>query len=77
MFDALAETADRMEKIEGRKAILLISSGIDTFSKLTYDKARKSLQECGRARSTRSASLQARAAKVAHVRGRNRLPSGR
>jgi VWFA-related protein len=47
MFDALTETADRMQKIEGRKAILLISSGIDTFSKLTYDKARRSLQEAG------------------------------
>jgi VWFA-related protein len=47
MFDALAETADRMSKIEGRKSILLISSGQDTFSKLTYDKARKSLQEAG------------------------------
>jgi len=47
MFDALSETADRMSKIEGRKAILLLSSGIDTFSKLTYDKARKNLQEAG------------------------------
>lgn len=47
MFDALADTADRMSKIEGRKAILLIASGIDTFSKLTYDKARKALQEAG------------------------------
>jgi len=47
MFDALTDTADRMSKIEGRKAILLIASGIDTFSKLTYDKARKSLQESG------------------------------
>jgi len=47
MFDALADTADRMSKIEGRKAIVLITSGIDTFSKLTYDKARKSLQESG------------------------------
>jgi len=45
MFDAVTETADRMSKIEGRKAILLITSGIDTFSKMTYDKARKSLQE--------------------------------
>jgi Ca-activated chloride channel family protein len=45
MFDAITETADRMQKIEGRKAILLITSGIDTFSKLTYDKTRKSLQE--------------------------------
>lgn len=47
MFDALADTADRMSKVEGRKAILLVTSGIDTFSKLTYDKARKSLQEAG------------------------------
>jgi Ca-activated chloride channel homolog len=47
MFDALADTSDRMSKIEGRKAILLIASGIDTFSKLTYDKARKALQEAG------------------------------
>lgn len=47
MFDALSDTADRMTKIDGRKAILLIASGIDTFSKLTFDKARKSLQEAG------------------------------
>jgi VWFA-related protein len=47
MFDAVCDTADRMSKIEGRKAILLLSSGIDTFSKLTYDKARKQLQEDG------------------------------
>jgi VWFA-related protein len=47
MFDALTDTADRMKKIEGRKAILLIASGIDTLSKLTFDKARKQLQEAG------------------------------
>ena len=47
MFDALSDTAERMQKIEGRKAILLIASGLDTFSKLTFDKARKSLQEKG------------------------------
>jgi Ca-activated chloride channel homolog len=47
MFDALADTTDRMSKIEGRKAVLLIASGIDTFSKLTYDKARKALEEAG------------------------------
>jgi VWFA-related protein len=45
MFDAVTDTADRMSKIEGRKAIILITSGIDTFSKLTYDKTRKSLQD--------------------------------
>ena len=32
LYDALTDTADRMSGIEGRKAILLISSGIDTFS---------------------------------------------
>ena len=47
MFDAITDTADRMSDIEGRKAILLISSGIDTFSKLTYDQTRKKLQEAG------------------------------
>jgi VWFA-related protein len=47
MFDAITDTADRMSEIEGRKAILLISSGIDTFSKLTFDQTRKKLQEAG------------------------------
>ena len=47
LFDAVTDTADRMSAIEGRKAILLISSGIDTFSKLTFDKTRKMLQESG------------------------------
>lgn len=47
LFDAITDTADRMSAIEGRKAILLISSGIDTFSKLTFDKTRKILQEAG------------------------------
>jgi len=45
MFDALTDTADRMSKIEGRKAIVLITSGIDTLSRITYDKTRKMLQE--------------------------------
>lgn len=47
VFDALTDMADRMSAIEGRKAILLIATGLDTFSKLTFDKARKSLQESG------------------------------
>jgi Ca-activated chloride channel homolog len=47
LFDALVETEQRMSNIEGRKAILLIASGRDTFSKLTYDKARKAIQEAG------------------------------
>ncbi|MBI4908621.1 MAG: VWA domain-containing protein [Acidobacteria bacterium] len=47
LFDALVDTADRMSEIEGRKAIMLISSGVDTFSKLTFDKTRKALQNAG------------------------------
>jgi VWFA-related protein len=37
-FDALYETLDRINRIEGRKYVVLISSGRDTFSKLTLDK---------------------------------------
>jgi VWFA-related protein len=47
LFDALTDTADRMSGIEGRKAILAITSGIDTFSKITYSDARKLVQEAG------------------------------
>jgi Ca-activated chloride channel homolog len=45
LFDALVDAEDRMKGIEGRKAIVLIASGIDTFSKLTFDKARKAIQD--------------------------------
>ena len=47
LYDALTDTADRMSTIEGRKAIVVIASGVDTFSKLTFDKTRKSLQQSG------------------------------
>lgn len=47
MYDALVYTVDRMQEIEGRKAIVLIASGWDTFSKLTFDKTRKALQNGG------------------------------
>jgi len=47
LYDALTDTIDRMQAIEGRKAILLISSGVDTFSQQTFDKARRHIQEGG------------------------------
>lgn len=47
LFDALTDVAQRMSDIEGRKAIVLISSGIDTFSKITFSKAREILQNAG------------------------------
>ncbi len=38
LFDALYEAEDRLTRIEGRKYIILIASGRDTFSKITLDK---------------------------------------
>ena len=38
LFDALFEAEDRLSRIEGRKYIILIASGRDTFSKITLDK---------------------------------------
>ncbi len=44
LYDALTDVADRMSDIEGRKAILYIGSGMDTFSKITFDQTRRKLQ---------------------------------
>jgi VWFA-related protein len=43
LSDALIDTLDRTQEIEGKVAILLISTGLDTFSRHTYDEA---LQKC-------------------------------
>jgi VWFA-related protein len=45
LFDALYDTLDRLDRIEGRKYVVLISNGIDTFSKLNYDKILKKVKE--------------------------------
>jgi Ca-activated chloride channel homolog len=39
LSDALIDTLDRVEETEGKVAVLLIGSGLDTFSKHTYDEA--------------------------------------
>lgn len=44
LFDALYDTLDRVASIDGRKYIMLISSGCDTFSKMTYDKILKKIR---------------------------------
>ncbi len=44
LFDALYDTLDRLERIDGRKEIILVSSGVDTFSKMTYDKVLKKIK---------------------------------
>jgi VWFA-related protein len=45
VFDAVAEGLDRLSRVEGRKYIILIASGRDTFSKLTLDKILKRVKE--------------------------------
>ena len=45
MFDALYETLDRLTRIDGRKYIILVGSGIDTFSKITLDKTLQKVKE--------------------------------
>src|SRR5581483_977429 len=36
-----------LEEVEGRTSILLLTSGIDTFSKINYDEARKIVENAG------------------------------
>jgi VWFA-related protein len=45
VFDALYDTLDRIDRIEGRKYVILVSRGIDTFSKQNYDKILKKVKE--------------------------------
>ena len=45
VFDALIDTLDRLEDVKGRKAILLLATGNDTFSKHTFDQTRERLKK--------------------------------
>jgi VWFA-related protein len=40
-YDALTNVLDRMKEVHGRKAVVAVVTGIDTFSKLTYDQTLK------------------------------------
>lgn len=44
LFDALYDTLDRMDRIEGHKYIILISSGFDSFSKLNLNEITKKVK---------------------------------
>ncbi len=44
LFDAVFDTLDRVDRIEGKKYIILISSGRDTFSKLNLDQILKKVK---------------------------------
>jgi VWFA-related protein len=45
VFDALYDALDRLDRIQGQKYIILIATGIDTLSKLTFDKIYKRVKE--------------------------------
>jgi VWFA-related protein len=44
LFDALYDTLDRIDRIEGRKYVILITTGVDTFSKLNLDQIMKKIK---------------------------------
>jgi VWFA-related protein len=44
VFDALYDTLDRLDRVEGRKEIVLVASGRDTFSKITFDQILKKVK---------------------------------
>jgi VWFA-related protein len=37
LFDAILDTLEKLEHVQGKKSILLITTGVDTFSKVTLD----------------------------------------
>ena len=41
LFDALFDTIDRIDRIEGKKYIILVTTGYDSFSRLTFGKIRR------------------------------------
>ncbi len=45
-YDALLETMNRMENVIGRKAIIAISSGVDTSSKSSFQEVLRAAQDC-------------------------------
>jgi VWFA-related protein len=45
MFDALTETLDELKDVKGKKSILLLGSGCDTFSKHTLDQTIKRVRQ--------------------------------
>jgi VWFA-related protein len=45
VFDAVLQTVDDMKDVRGKKSILLLASGVDTFSKHTLDQTMKVLRQ--------------------------------
>ena len=45
VFDAVLDTVDRLKEVKGKKSILLLATGVDTFSKHTLDQTMKELRQ--------------------------------
>ena len=45
VFDAILETVDRLKDVSGKKSILVLATGVDTFSKHTLDQTMKQLRQ--------------------------------
>ncbi|HYM76252.1 MAG TPA: VWA domain-containing protein [Candidatus Dormibacteraeota bacterium] len=45
LFDALYDTLDRLDRVDGKKYVILVTTGVDTFSKLTLDKIMKKIKD--------------------------------
>jgi VWFA-related protein len=70
LCDALVDTLDRTQEIDGKVAVLLISTGLDTFSKHTYNQA---LEACKNANaSVYAVGIGQLARSIAEARGQIR-----
>jgi VWFA-related protein len=45
LFDAVLDTVDRLKDVKGKKSIVVLASGVDTFSKHTLDQTMKLLRQ--------------------------------
>ena len=84
LFDALYDTLDRLDRVEGKKYIILVTTGFDSFSKITLDKIYKKVKD------TKDVTIfPISVGQIARIMGqagnrgmgihaeRNRLPAGR
>jgi VWFA-related protein len=44
VFDALYDTLDRLDRVEGKKYIILVTTGVDTFSRIKLDTIMKKIK---------------------------------
>ena len=45
VFDALGDVLDRIKDVKGKKSVLVLASGIDTFSKMNLDQIMRRIRE--------------------------------